>query len=154
MPLLPQRPRSASLRTDGFGADEVERAARYHRPLYGLAVADAALGLLALAALTRLDLPLPWWAEVVAASAVVAASLWAVGLAAAWARYRHERRWGFSTQTPRQWWGDRLRGLAVSLVLTVLAVGGLLALAHLLPHAWVWAAAAGAGALALVLSFL
>ena len=143
-----------SLRTDGFGADEVERAARYHRPLYGLAAADAALGLVALAALRRLDLPLPWWAEVVAAPAVVAASLWAVGLAPAWARYRHERRWGFSTQTPRQWWGDRLRGLAVSLVLTVLAVGGLLALAHLFPHAWVWAAAAAAAALALVLSFL
>jgi STE24 endopeptidase len=140
--------------TDAFDTDEVARARRYHRPLYALLVVDAAVGLLVLVALTRLDLPLPWWAEVVAGPAVVATSLWAAALVTGWLRYRHELRWGFSTQTPGQWAGDRLRGLAVSVVLTVLAVGGLLALAHLFPHGWVWAAAAAGAALALVLSFL
>ena len=139
---------------DDFEPGEIERARRYHRPLYALLAVDFVVGLLVLALLTRLHLPLPWWAEVVAAPAVVAASLWAAGLVVGWLRYRHELRWGFSTQTPRGWVGDRLRGLAVSGVLTVLAVGGLLALAHLFPHGWAWAAAVAGAALALVLSFL
>jgi len=137
-----------------FTPEEVARATRYHRPLYAAAVGAAALELLVLLALTQVDLPLPWPAEVVVSPALAAAALWAAGLPLAWWRYRHERAWGFSTQRPPGWAGDRLRALAVGAVLTVVPVGGLLFLAHVWPHGWPWAAAAGGAALALFVSFV
>jgi STE24 endopeptidase len=137
-----------------FDEAEIERARRYHRPLYAALLADTVLGLATLAALTLVDLPLPWWAEVVVGPALVLWCTWLVGLPLSWWRYRHERRWGFSTQSPRAWAGDRLRGLAVGEVLTVVPVGGLLALAHLYPHSWPWRAAFAGAALALFVSFV
>ena len=139
---------------DGFSAEEVERAGRYHRPLYVALFAGLALEVATLAALTFVDLPLPWWTEVVAAPALVLGCTWAVSLPLAWWRLGHERRWRFSTQTTRGWWGDRARSLAVGLVLGVLTVGGLLALAHLSPRGWPWPAAAAGAGLALVVSFV
>src|SRR4051794_11072877 len=101
---------------------------------------DAAVAAVVLILLTRLRPTLPWWAQVVVSPLLVAAALWAARLPLSWGRYRHERSWGFSTQTPRGWAADRLRSLAVGAVLTVLGVGGLLALAHLFPSGWPWAA--------------
>jgi Zn-dependent protease with chaperone function len=139
---------------DGFASVEIERASRYHRPLYVALVIDTAVGLAALAALTAVDLPLAWWLEVLVAPALVVAVLFVVRLPLAWWRFGHERAWGFSTQTTRAWWADRARSLAVGAVMTVVPVGGLLALAHLDPDGWVWPAAAIAAAIALFVSFV
>src|SRR5262245_66227202 len=97
---------------DDFSSDEVERAARYHRPLYRVLGVDVLLAFAVPFALLPLDLPLPWWAEVVAGPAVVVTCGWAAGLATGWWRLRRERAWGFSTQTARGWWTDRGRGRA------------------------------------------
>jgi STE24 endopeptidase len=139
---------------DGFESDEIARARRYHRPLYAALFAGLALDLTALAALTFVDLPLPWWAEVVAGPALVLWCTWAVGLPLAWWRLGHERAWGFSTQSAHAWWGDRARSLGVGVVVGVVTVGGLLALAHLFPNGWPWVAAVAGAALALVFSFV
>src|SRR5439155_16617022 len=139
---------------DGFSPDEIERARRYHRPLYAALLLDAAAGFAVLAALTQLDLPLAWWGEVLAAPALVAAVTWAAGLPVSWWRFGHERRYGFATQHARGWAADRLKGGAVGLVLTVLFVGSLLATAHLFPRAWPWLAAAGGALLALLVTFV
>ncbi len=139
---------------DDFSPEEVERARRYHRPLYRALLAGSALAAGALVALTRIDPALPWWAEVVVGPAVVATVLWLVSLPVAWWRHVHEVEWGLTEQPPRAWAADRIRGLAVSVALTVLLVGGLLAIAHSLPDGWPWAAAAGGAALAVTLTFL
>ena len=139
---------------DDFSSDEVDRARRYHRPLYTALAVDAVLALAVLAALTRVDLPLPWWAEIIASPAVAAAALWVARLPLAWWRFGHERRWGFATQTARGWVADRLKGGAVAVALTVVFAGSLLAAAHLFPHGWPWAAAVGGALLALVVTFL
>jgi STE24 endopeptidase len=137
-----------------FTKEQIERARRYHRPLYAAMVADFAAGLAALGALTLVDLPLPWWLEVVAGPALVAAVLWAVGLPAGWWRFRHERLWGFATQNARGWAEDRAKSLAVGVVTTIVFVAPLLALAHLFPHGWPWPAAAGGAVLALLVLFV
>jgi STE24 endopeptidase len=139
---------------EGFSADEVDRARRYHRPLDVALALGLVLDLGVLAALVPVDLPLPWWAEVVASPALAAASLWALGLPLAWWRQNHERRWGLSTQTTRGWWADRARSLVVGLVVTVVAVGGLLTVAHLFPAGWPWIAAGAGAAFALLVSFV
>jgi STE24 endopeptidase len=137
-----------------FSSQEVERAARYHRPLYRMLGVDVLLAFAVPVALLPLDLPLPWWAEVVAGPAIIVTCGWAAGLVTGRWRLRHERAWEFSTQTTLGWWVDRARGLAIGLVAGIVSVGGLLALAHLFPHGWPWLAAVGGAALALVLSFI
>jgi Zn-dependent protease with chaperone function len=139
---------------DGFSSDEVERARRYHRPLYVLLGVNALLALAVPAALLPVDLPLPWWAEIVAGPALVFVCAWLAGLPLAWWRLRHERAWEFSTQTTRGWWADRARSLGIGLVVSVVSVGGLLALAHLFPRSWAWPAAAVGAGLALAVSFV
>jgi STE24 endopeptidase len=139
---------------DGFASDEIERARRYHRPLYVALVGGVVLDFAALSALTFVDLPLPWPAEVVAGPALVLWCTWLVGLPLAWWRLGHERAWGFSTQSTGAWWGDRARSLAVTLVLGVVTVGGLLALAHLSPNRWPWIAAGAGAGLAVVVTFV
>jgi STE24 endopeptidase len=139
---------------DGFSSFEVERARRYHRPLYAALGVDLALGLATLAALTTVDLPLPWWAEVVASPALVSLVTWVVGLPVAWWRLRHERRWGLTEQSARGWLGDRIRGLLVGAAVTTLAVGSLLAVAHVAPTWWPLPAALGAAAFVLLTGFV
>jgi STE24 endopeptidase len=138
----------------GFTPEQIERARRYHRPLYAAMVADFVAGLAALGALTLVDLPLSWRLEVVAGPALVAAVLWAVGLPAGWWRFGHERRWGFATQGTRGWAADRAKSLAVGVVTTVTFVAPLLALAHVFPNGWPWPAAAGGAMLALLVLFV
>jgi STE24 endopeptidase len=138
----------------GFSPEEVERARRYHRPLYAALAADAMIGFAVLAGLTQVDLPLPWALEAAAAPALAAVATWAARLPLGWWRFRHERRYGFATQDGRGWAGDRLKGGAVGVVMTTLFVGPLLAAAHLFPHAWPWLAAGGGAALALLVTFV
>lgn len=147
-----------------FDSEEVDRARRYHRPVYLARVAGLALGLVVLVflgftsagdALFELVDGLPWWGEVLAFAALVAlvGSLVATPLAY-WRGYLHERRWEFSTQTLGGWASDRAKGLAIGLVLTALPMLGLIAAVRVFPSWWPVVAAAGAALLVFVLSFL
>lgn len=147
-----------------FDSGQVERARRYHRPVYLVRVAGIALGLLVLGFLSfgapgdRLfDLVdgLPWWGEALAFSALVGlvGSLLATPFAF-WRGYLHERRWGFSTQTLGGWAADRAKGVGIGLVLTAIPMLGLIAAAHLFPSWWPVVAALGGAAVVFVLSFL
>ena len=142
-----------------FGADEIERARRYHRPLYWAVGAELALafGVLSAFAFTAAgDVAdgLPWWGAGPALAALVVAALWVAALPVSLYRHLHERRWGFGTQGALGWLSDRLRGLAVTLILTVLPLTALVAIARAWPSWWPVAGAAGAALLVLGGSFL
>jgi STE24 endopeptidase len=140
----------------------VERARRYHRPLYVALLADAVLGFALLAALAfpgewlyRPFEPWPWAVRTVAYTAVVLLLLAVLRLPLSfWRGYVYERRWGFSTQTFRGWLVDRAKALAVSVALTSAALLGLVAVARWLPRTWPLVAAPGAALLVLALGLL
>jgi STE24 endopeptidase len=139
-----------------FSVEQVERARRYHRPLYVALLLDVTLGLavLSVLAFTRAG---SWLYDAVPGAAfpalVVAVSA-AVRLPLAfWSGHVHERRWGFSTQSARGWLVDRLKSLAVTLVLASGAVLGLAGLARWLPRSWPFVAAPAAAGLVLVVGF-
>jgi Zn-dependent protease with chaperone function len=144
-----------------FSAADVERARRYHRPLYVVLLLDTALaaGVLAVLAWSEAgnrlfsavdSLPPVAAAAVYAALVVTCSSLVRTPLAF-WSGWLRERGWGFSTQTAGAWLVDRGKGLAVSIVLGAGAWAAAVALARALPG-W-WAVPAGA-ALALAVLFL
>lgn len=147
-----------------FDSEQVERARRYHRPVYLARVAGIALGLVVLGLLSftgvgdslfELVDGLPWWGEALGFAALVAlvGSLVATPLAF-WRGYLHERRWGFSTQSLGGWASDRAKGVAIGLVLTALPMLGLIGAVRVFPSWWPLVAAAGAALLVFVLSFL
>ena len=147
-----------------FDSEQVERARRYHRPIYLVRVVGIVLSLavLALLSFTRvrdwlLALVdwLPWWGEAPAFAGLVAVvgSFIAMPLAF-WRGYLHERRWGFSTQTVSGWATDRAKGLAIGLVLTALPMLGLIAAVRLFSSWWPLIAAVGAAVIVLVVNFL
>jgi STE24 endopeptidase len=147
-----------------FSAEQVERARRYHRPIYIARVAGVVLGLVVLWLLTFTDVgdalyglvdDWPWWAAALAFSAliVLVQSLVFTPLAF-WRGYVHERRWGFSTQTVRGWAVDRLKGLGIAVVLTALPLFALLATVHVFPRWWPVVAAVGAALFVLVVGFI
>ena len=151
---------SSEVLSIGFDPVQVDRARRYHRPLYlALLLESAASAVLLLvlaftAAGDGLYRPLagePWWGAAPAFAAIVVGAGTVVRLPIAfWRGYVRERRWGFSTQRLRGWLADRAKGLAVGVVFTAALELALVGLARALPHAWP-AAAAGAAALAVVL---
>lgn len=147
-----------------FDSAQVERARRYHRPVYlvrvaGIALSLVVLGLLSFSAagdrLHGLVDGLPWWGEAIAFSALVAlvGSLVATPIAF-WRGYLHERRWGFSTQTAASWASDRAKAVAIGVALTVIPMLGLIACVRLFPSWWPVVAALGGAAIVFVLSFL
>src|SRR5919201_5550932 len=104
-----------------FSVEQVERARRYHRPLYVALLFDVTLGLVVLSALafTRAG---SWLYDAVPGAAfpalVVLVSA-AVRLPLSfWRGHVWERRFGFSTQSAWGWLRDRAKGLAVTVVLT------------------------------------
>jgi STE24 endopeptidase len=147
-----------------FSAEQVERARRYHRPVYVVRVVGIALGLVVLwllaftgvgDALYGLVDDWPWWAAALAFSALVVVVQSLVGTPLAfWRGYLHERRWGFSTQTAGGWAVDRLKGLGIAIVLTALPLFALLATVHVFPSWWPVVAAAGAALFVFVLGFI
>ena len=147
-----------------FGAEQVERARRYHRPIYLVRVLGIALGLLVLGllsftaagdALYGLVDDRPWWvAALVFPALVVAVDSLPHTPLAFWRGYLHERRWGFSTQTARAWALDRLKGLAIGIVLTALPLFALIASVRAFPSWWPLVAACGAAVFVLVVGFL
>ena len=146
-----------------FGREQVERARRYWRPRYVAALANGLLGLVLLVALSfgwlgdRVYAPFdgwPWWAAAPAIAAVTIVLGMLVRLPISfWAGYVHERTWGFSTQTLGGWVVDRLKSLAIGVVLAGSALVGLVATAHAFPSWWPLVAAVAAAALVLLLSW-
>jgi STE24 endopeptidase len=147
-----------------FSHEEIERARRYHGPLY-VAVAFRfvlAVSLYSLLAWTWIGDRL-WdavdglgWAG--GAAAFAALVLVVVEVASApldfWRGFLYERRWGFSTQSARAWVADQAKGLAIALVLGASAWTAAVGLGRALPSRW-WLPAAGALALLVVfLSFV
>ncbi len=149
---------------DYFTPEQVERARRYHRPLYLLFLLDLLLDFALLLFFAFGPLgdwmdawldELPFWAEALAWPAFVVALGWVLGVPVSYWRGRvHETRWGFSSQTARGWLLDRLKGLAVADVITTLALFGFLVAVHLFPQSWPALVVPGAAAIVLVLSFL
>jgi STE24 endopeptidase len=147
-----------------FTREQIERATRYHRPLYLVALVTIALDLAVLALLTFGPLGaelygvtsgLPWWGRTITFSALVLALTTLFGLPLRyWAGYRHEHEWGFSTETRQAWAVDRLKGFAVGLVVGCCWLAGLIAAAHAWPHLWPLPVGLAAAGLVLVLGFL
>src|SRR5919109_3293396 len=140
-----------------FSVEQVERARRYHRPLYVALLLDVTLGLavLSVLAFTRAgswlyrEVPgAAFPALVVAVSALVRLPL------AFWRGFVRERRWGFSTQTARGWLLDRLKGFGVGVVLTSVAILALVGLARAFPSRWPVVAAPAAAAAVLLFGFV
>jgi STE24 endopeptidase len=146
-----------------FSHEDVERASRYHRPLYLLFALRLLLGaavysILAWSLLgdTLFDLvdgagwagaAALWAAIVLVVSSLVALplDLWSL---------RHERRWEFSRESNGTWAGDKLKGLAVSLVLTAGVWVGAVGLGRAFPGWWALPAALALGLLTVFLSFV
>jgi Zn-dependent protease with chaperone function len=146
-----------------FTSEEVERARRYHRPLYIVVLVHTTLGLVVLwlLAFTRLGSwlyalvdGLSWWGRALLLPILVLGVLTLLRLPLSfWCGYVRERRWGFSTQTARGWYVDRAKGFAVSAVVSSVAVLAFVASARAVPAAWPAVAATGAALLVLMLGF-
>lgn len=147
-----------------FAPEQVERARRYHRPVYAVRVLGIAVGLILLAllsfsalgdALWQLVDGLPWWASALLFSALVVVLQTLVSTPIAfWRGYLYERKWGFSTQTLRSWTVDRLKALGIAVVLTAVPLAALIACVHVFPSWWPALAAVGAALLVLIVGFI
>jgi len=147
-----------------FTAEQVDRARRYHRPLYLATLISTGIDLALLALLTfgplgdRLYATTdgwPWWGRATTFALLVVALTSVVGWPVSyWAGYVHEHAWGFSTQTRGGWLVDRLKGLAVGLVIAGAALAGFVAAAHWWPTWWPAIVATAAAALVLLLGLV
>jgi STE24 endopeptidase len=147
-----------------FSQDEVERARRYHAPLYLALAIDLLLGLalLSLLAFTpagdRLFDPferLAWWAGALGYPALIVGASAMVRLPLSfWRGYIHERRWGFSTQSIGGWLADRAKALGIGAVLTSVVLFSLLGMVRILPVAWPAVAAPATAGFVLLISFV
>ena len=156
--------RSLSPLNAGFTRADIERARRYRRPLYAAAAVGLALDLaiLGLAAFGPLGdglyaafEDLAWWGAALAYPALLVGVLTAASLPLAiWRDHVRERRYDLSTRTFGGWLADRLKSLAVELVLATAGLGGLVALVHAVPGAWPAVAAPAAAGLVFLLVFL
>jgi STE24 endopeptidase len=147
--------------SDLFAPDEIERARRYHRPLYLALGADLALQLAVLAAIAfgppgdwLWDATSgSWWARTLELTALVLGVGALVRLPlSAWRGWAYERRWGFSTQSLRAWLVDLVKGLVLGAALTGVGLVALVGAARAWPGWWPLVAAPGAALLTLVLS--
>jgi STE24 endopeptidase len=155
----PERPASRY-----FSEEEIDRARRYHRPLYRVFALSTAFSLAYPAVLAFTPVgrwlagsvdDLPRWAFALAYTAMIVA----IGAVlrfplSYWRGFVYEHRWEFSTQTRPGWLMDWVKGLGVNLVLTSVIVLGFIELAAALHDAWPLAAAPAAVALTVFLSFV
>ena len=141
-----------------------DAARRYHDPRYRAILADVAIGLafLALVALTApghalagvVDpLPEALGAFVLGALLVVLSALVRLPLSI-WLGLTHERAFGFSRQSGREYALDRVKGIGIGALLTGLGMAGLVGAAVVFPASWPVVAAIGAALLVLLLSFV
>ena len=149
---------------NGFTDEQVDRARRYHRPLYLALAVDLlfAGGVLAVLAFTGVGDRLygavdglRWWGAAPAFAALVVGVSALVRLPLGfWRGFLRERRWGLSTQRLRGWVADVLKGMLVGAVFAGIVELALVALVRRSPGWWpVWAALALAAGV-LGLSFL
>lgn len=138
----------------GFSDGELDRARRFHRPLHAALLLDLALALLTLAALTRLDVGLPWYAAALVLPVLVELVPGVVRLPVGAWRHSHAVTWELSRQTWGGWLADRAKALAIGAVLTVLALAPIFFTAHWLPDGWPWLLAPAAALLVLLLGAL
>jgi STE24 endopeptidase len=144
------------------GGDQLAR--RYHDPRYRAILADVALAL-AVPALLAFTPPGQAVAGVVdsvpdAAGAFLLGAL-IVHLSAlvrlplsVWLGLLHERAYGFSRQSGRDYALDRVKAVEIGSVLTGGALAGLAAAAQVFPSAWPLVAAGGGALIVLLLSFV
>src|SRR4051794_22338573 len=139
-----------------FTADEVDRARRYHGPIYLSFAVGVALGLATLAALSafatwRVG---PWWlAAPLFAAACVSLSAVVRLPVTVWRGWVHERRWGFSTQSPSGFAADFLKKVLAACVFAAIPVTAVVGLSRAFPSWWVALAAPGAALLVLLVGF-
>lgn len=145
-------------------SDPIQDVRSYHRPRYVALVVDIALGVGTLALLSFSAVGdwlygavdgLRWWAAapLFAFLAVAVSTLVRLPILH-WRDLRHERRFGFSTQTLAGFATDRLKTLAIGGSLSAGSALGLVAAVHAAPSAWPALAAAGAALAVFALSFL
>ncbi|HST18325.1 MAG TPA: M48 family metalloprotease [Gaiellaceae bacterium] len=115
---------------------------------------DLVLSLATLAALTRLQLGLPWYLGALVLPVLVELVPGVVRTPVSAWRHRHAVAWELSTQSWGGWAVDRTKALAIGAVLTTLALAPLFFTAHWLPAAWPWLLAPAAALLVLVLGAL
>jgi STE24 endopeptidase len=141
-----------------FSHEDVERAARYHRPRYVLTFARLVLSVGVLLALRTVggDLDGLGWAGAAAAwAAVVMLGLDLVSFPLdVWSGWIREREWGFSHQSFGAWLADRGKAAGIGVVLAAVAWVAVVGLAQLWPGWWVLPAAVGAAVVVLFLSFI
>jgi STE24 endopeptidase len=147
-----------------FSPDELDRARRYHQPLYTAFLVDLVLGFVILALLSfgswgdrlyRAVSGLPWWGAALVFPALLVGVATVIRLPLSfWRGFVHEHRWGFSTQRLPGWLLDRAKGLGVGVALTSGMLFGFVALARVLPRWWPAVAAPAAAAVVLLLSFI
>jgi STE24 endopeptidase len=147
-----------------FSHEDVERAARYHRPLYLVFALSTTLTAALYAVLEWTPAGERLWSLAGGLGWAGSAAVWAllvmVVVDAAtlplgiWRGYFRERRWGFSTQGPAAWFLDRAKGLAVGIVLTGAVWTAAVGLARASPRWWPALAAGGLALAVLVLSFV
>jgi STE24 endopeptidase len=149
---------------DEFSPDERARARAYNRPLYAALLLDVALAAGLLAALAWSGLGDWLFSPVESLSPIAAGAAYAALVTtfssavrtplAFWRGWSRERRWGFSTQSADGWLVDRVKGLAVSVVLGAGAWAAAVALARALPGWWALPAAAALALAVLLFSFV
>lgn len=147
-----------------FSHEDVERASRYHRPLYTVAVVKLVLAVLVYSLLAWTWFGDRLWGVVDGLGWAGAAAGWAAVVVAVatlvrlplelWRGLVYERRWGFSTQSARGWAGDQAKGLAVGLVLAAAVWVAAVGLARAFPRSWWLPAAVGLALLTVLLSFI
>jgi Zn-dependent protease with chaperone function len=147
-----------------FSHAEAERAAAYHRPLYGALALDLALGVAVLVAFAWTWVGrrlydgvdgLGWGGAAAAFAVLVVVVSAAVRLPLSfWRGWLRERRWGFSTQAAGGWLADLAKGVVLSAALTAGAWTAAVALARALPGWWPLPAAAALASAVLLLTLV
>jgi Zn-dependent protease with chaperone function len=139
-------------------------ARRYHDPRYRAILLDLAVGLALLVAVAFTapghalsglvaSLPEALGAFLLGLGLVVLSALVRLPLTV-WLGLLHERAFGFSRQSGREFALDRVKSLAIGGVLTGAGLAGLVLAVRLFPSSWPAVAAAGAALLVLLLSFV
>ncbi|MEO7804545.1 MAG: M48 family metallopeptidase [Actinomycetota bacterium] len=133
---IPARPE------DFFSAEEVGKSKSYQRPLQYVRIVSGFLSLLfILAFITFKVAPSfdPWYLQLVAVIFVVIVLSTLVGLPLdIWVEFSHERKWGFSTQTPARFAVDQVKGILLGTVLLSVLFIPLWALIRSTPLWWLW----------------